>query len=50
MTDTVPSGPGRADLVVSGDSRLRNLKSFQRIPIISAAQALALIERQGLTR
>ena len=37
----------QADLVVSGDSHLRNLKSFQRIPIVSAAQALALIEPQA---
>jgi predicted nucleic acid-binding protein len=37
----------QADLVVSGDNRLRNLKSFQRIPIVSAAQAPALIEPQA---
>jgi len=37
----------QADLVVSGDYRLRNLKSFQRIPIVSAAQALPLIEPQA---
>ena len=35
----------RADLVVSGDSHLLNLKSFQGIPIIKAAEALERIAR-----
>ncbi|HEX9881038.1 MAG TPA: putative toxin-antitoxin system toxin component, PIN family [Hyphomicrobium sp.] len=35
----------RADLVVSGDKRLRNLKSWQRIPIVSAIDALEIIAR-----
>jgi len=34
-----------ADLVVSGDKRLRNLKSWQRIPIVSATDALGIIAR-----
>lgn len=34
-----------ADAIVSGDKRLRNLKSYQGIPILSAAEALRLIER-----
>lgn len=29
-----------ADLIVSGDHAVRNVKSFQRIPIVSAAEAL----------
>lgn len=32
-----------ADLIVSGDMRLRNLKSFHRIPILGPAEALAAI-------
>lgn len=32
-----------ADLIVSGDKGLRNLKSFHRIPILSPADALAAI-------
>jgi len=32
-----------ADLIVSGDSDLCNLKSYQRIPIVTAADALARI-------
>ena len=40
----------QADLVVSGDNRLRNLKSFQRMPIVSAAQAMAIIEQEGLEK
>jgi len=34
-----------ADLVVSGDKRLRNLKSWQRMPIVSATDALGIIAR-----
>jgi putative PIN family toxin of toxin-antitoxin system len=30
----------QVDLVVSGDSRLRNLKTYHTIPIVSAAEAL----------
>lgn len=30
----------RADLVVSGDKRLRNVKNYQGIPVVTAAQAL----------
>lgn len=40
----------QADLVVSGDNRVRNLKSFQRVPIVSAAQALALVDAQARNR
>lgn len=36
-----------ADLVVSGDKQLRNLKSWQRIPIVSAGEALEIIARQS---
>lgn len=32
-----------ADIIVSGDRRLRNLKSFHRIPILSPAEALAAV-------
>ena len=34
------------DLIVSGDLPLRNLKSFHRIPIISAAEAVARVEQK----
>ena len=34
-----------ADLIVSGDQRLRNLKFFHRMPILSSADALAVIAR-----
>jgi putative PIN family toxin of toxin-antitoxin system len=37
----------RADLIVSGDKRVRNLKHHQHIQIVSAAQALALIARRS---
>jgi uncharacterized protein len=33
----------QADLIVSGDAHLLNLKSYQRIPILSATAALAII-------
>ncbi|MGH8688189.1 MAG: putative toxin-antitoxin system toxin component, PIN family [Burkholderiales bacterium] len=36
-----------ADLIVSGDKRLRNLKSWQRIPIVSAGEALEIVARQS---
>jgi len=36
-----------ADLIVTGDKRLRNLKSWQRIPIVSAAEALEIVVRQS---
>jgi putative PIN family toxin of toxin-antitoxin system len=36
-----------ADLIISGDKHLRNLKSFHRIPILSPADALAAISRQA---
>ena len=34
-----------ADLIVSGDQRLRNLKFFHRIPILSPSDALAAVAR-----
>lgn len=34
----------RADLIVSGDPHLRNLKSYQGIPIVAAAEGLRRIE------
>jgi len=34
-----------ADLIVSGDAHLLNLKSFHRIPIVSAGEALARITK-----
>ncbi|MDR0274284.1 MAG: putative toxin-antitoxin system toxin component, PIN family [Burkholderiaceae bacterium] len=33
----------RADLIVSGDAHLLNLKNFQGIPIVNASQALSRI-------
>ncbi len=35
----------QADLIVSGDPHLRNLKTYQGIPIITATDALRQIER-----
>ena len=35
----------RADLIVSGDAHLRNLKHFQGMPIVAPTQALAIITR-----
>jgi predicted nucleic acid-binding protein len=35
----------RADAIVSGDKHLRNLKTYQDIRIVSAAEALGLITR-----
>ncbi|MFA5914044.1 MAG: hypothetical protein WC830_10865 [Burkholderiales bacterium] len=37
--------PAQADLIVSGDSHLRNLKTYYGIPIITATDALRQIER-----
>lgn len=34
-----------ADLIVSGDKAVRNVKSFQRIPIVHAGEALARIHQ-----
>lgn len=36
-----------ADLIISGDRQLRNLKSFHRIPILSPADALVAITPQA---
>ena len=36
----------QADLIVSGDSDLLNLKSYQGIPIVAAAEALERIARR----
>ena len=36
----------QADLIVSRDKHLRNLKHFHRIPVLDAAAALARIEQQ----
>lgn len=35
----------QADLIVSGDADLLNLRQYQSIPIVAAAEALRLIER-----
>ena len=35
----------QADLIVSGDAHLLNLKQFQRMPIVTAAQVLGNIAR-----
>ncbi len=34
-----------AQVIVSGDKRLRNLKIHQRIPIVGAAEVLAMIQQ-----
>ena len=39
-----------ADLIVSGDAHLLNLKSYQRIPIVNAAEALGRIAKAGAPR
>jgi putative PIN family toxin of toxin-antitoxin system len=36
----------QADLIVSGDKHLRNLKTYQNIPIVNAAEALARLSRR----
>lgn len=36
----------RADLVVSGDKRLRNIKSYQGIPIVTVAEALTRLPQR----
>jgi len=35
-----------ADLIVSGDKRLRNIKTYQGIPILTAAEALARLPQR----
>ncbi len=37
----------QADAIVSGDKRLRNVKTYQGIPIVSAAEALRKIGSQS---
>lgn len=37
----------RADLIVSGDQDLRVLKTYRRIRIVNAAEALAIIQHSG---
>lgn len=37
----------RADLIVSGDHDLQDLKVYQRIPIVGAADALAIIAKRA---
>ena len=34
-----------ADLIVSGDAHLRNLKRYQSMRTVAAAEALAIVER-----
>jgi len=34
-----------AQVIVSGDKRLRNLKTYQRMPIVGAGEALAMIQQ-----
>ena len=36
----------QADLIVSGDAHLRNLKRYHGMRIVAASEALALIERR----
>lgn len=36
----------RADLVVSGDNNLLNLKTYQRMPIVAVVEALARLPRR----
>jgi len=36
----------QADLIVSGDSHLLNLKAYQRVPIVGAAEALKRISQR----
>ena len=36
----------QADLIVSGDAHLRNLKRYHGILIVAAAEALAIVERE----
>jgi putative PIN family toxin of toxin-antitoxin system len=38
---------GQADLIVSGDKGLRGLKTYQRMPIVSATDALSRIGRRA---
>lgn len=37
----------RADAIVSGDKRLRNIKTYQGIPILGTAEVLALVARRA---
>jgi putative PIN family toxin of toxin-antitoxin system len=37
----------QADLIVSRDKQLRNLKTYQRIPIVNATEALTLIRARA---
>ena len=37
----------RADMIVSGDTRVRNVKYYHRIPILSPAQALVRLPAQS---
>jgi predicted nucleic acid-binding protein len=39
----------QADLIISGDRHLLTLKGYQSIPIVSAAEALRLLEQQDGT-
>lgn len=36
----------QADLIVSGDAHLLNLKRYHGMPILAAAEALAIVERE----
>ena len=36
----------QADLIVSGDKHLRNLKTYQNIPIVNAAEALVRLSQR----
>lgn len=36
----------KADLIVSGDAHLLNLKTYQGVPIVSAAEALARLPQR----
>ena len=36
----------RADLIISGDKRVRQIQTYQGIPIVSAAEALRRIEQR----
>lgn len=36
----------QADLIVSGDDRMRNLKHYHRIPIVNVSQAIEIIAKR----
>ena len=38
--------PSHADLIVSGDKRVRNIKTYQGIPIVTAAEALTRLPQR----